>query len=65
MNILKYSREEIRELIRDGICDVQCLRDWEIAHAKQSGERIQNIAYDHNLSRMGVYKVLNKLNGKL
>lgn len=65
MNILKYTEEEIRRFIADGICNVEALRDWQIANAKQKGERVQNIAYDQELSRMGVYKVLNKLKGKL
>lgn len=65
MNILKYTREQIQQFIRDGLCDVQTLRDWEIAKAAQDGERITNIAYDVNLSRQGVHKVLNKLKGRV
>jgi DNA invertase Pin-like site-specific DNA recombinase len=65
MNILKYTREQIQQLIKDGIAPVQALRDWDIAMAKKNGETTQNIAYDTNLSRQGVYKVLNKLSGKV
>ena len=65
MNILKYTREQIQQYIKDGICEVQALRDWEIAKARSEGEKVVNIAYDTNMSRRGVHKVLNKLRGKV
>jgi Mor family transcriptional regulator len=64
MNILNYTREQIQQFIKDGICPVQTLRDWEIAHAKKQGEKVQNIAYDSNLSRSQVTRILNKYSGR-
>lgn len=64
MNILKYTREQLQQLVRDGVADVEVVRNWEIAEAKRRGERVQNIASDHNISRRGVYKILDKISGK-
>lgn len=58
--ITDYSEEEIKKLTRDSVCQAQALRDYEILKKIQSGEKITNIAFDHNLSRAGVYKIKNK-----
>jgi Mor family transcriptional regulator len=65
MNLLKYTREQVQEFVKDGIWPVQAVRDWDIAKARTDGETVKNIAYDHNLTRQGVYKIVRKLSGKL
>jgi hypothetical protein len=66
MNITNYSREQIQQFVKDGICDVQALRDYDLLKQIQSGEKITHVAYDHNLSRAGVYKIKNKyMSGKV
>ncbi len=40
MNILKYTKEQIQQYIKDGLCDVQTLRDWEIAKAKEREQEL-------------------------
>jgi hypothetical protein len=64
MNILKYTREQLQQFVRDGVADVEVVRNWEIAEAKKRGERVQNIAYDQNLHRSQVKRILDKLEGK-
>ena len=64
MNILKYTRQEIQQLVSDGIAPVQAVRDWDIAKAKADGDKIQNIAYDNNLHRTQVHRILNKMEGR-
>jgi hypothetical protein len=64
MNILKYSREQIQQLIKDGVAPVQALRDWDIATAKTTGGSIDDIAFDNRLSRRQVFRVVNKLQGR-
>jgi transposase len=66
MNITSYSREQIKQYIKDGICDVQALRDYDLLKQIQSGDKITHVAMDHNLSRAGVYKIKNKyMSGKV
>lgn len=66
MNITSYSREQIKQFVQDGICDVQALRDYDLLKQIQSGDKITNVALDHNLSRAGVYKIKNKyMSGKV
>lgn len=65
MRITDYSREQIKQLVNDGICPVQALRDYDVLRQIQNGEKITNVAYDNNLSRMGVYKIKNKYTPKV
>lgn len=63
MNILNYTREQIQQLVRDGVAPVQSVRDWDIANQRAKGEKICNISHDNNVSRWQVRKILNKLGG--
>lgn len=65
MKITEYSREQIKQFVQDGICPVQALRDYDVLRQIQNGEKITNVAYDNNLSRMGVYKIKNKYTPKV
>jgi CMP-2-keto-3-deoxyoctulosonic acid synthetase len=65
MRITDYSREQIKQFVQDGICPVQALRDYDVLRQIQNGEKITNVAYDNNLSRMGVYKIKNKYTPKV
>lgn len=60
MKITEYSRDQIQQFVRDGICPVQTLRDYDLLRQIENGEKITNVAYDHNLSRRGVQKIRNK-----
>lgn len=60
MNILNYSREQIRQFVKDGICPVETLRDYDVIKAIHNGEKIINTAYDNNLSRQQVSRIRNK-----
>jgi Mor family transcriptional regulator len=64
MNILKYTRDHIQQLVNDGVCEVQALRDWDIAKAKNEGKKINDIAYENRLCSRQVYRVINKFQGK-
>lgn len=65
MNITNYTRDQIKQFVKDGICPVQALRDYEILCQIQNGEKISSVALDHNLSRAGLYKIKNKYTPKL
>jgi hypothetical protein len=60
MNLLNYSRDTIKQFVNDGICNVQALRDYDLLKQIESGDKITNVAMDHDLSRAGVYKIKNK-----
>lgn len=60
MNITNYSREQIKQFVKDGICPVQALRDYEILCQIQNGEKITNVAIDNNLHRNQVHRIRNK-----
>lgn len=65
MNLTDYSEEEVKRLVKSGICPVEALRDYEILKKIKQGERVTNIALDHNLSRMSVYNIKNKYTPKV
>lgn len=60
MKITDYSREQIQQFIKDGICPVQALRDYDILKAITSGEKIVNVAIDNNLCRDQVRRIRDK-----
>jgi len=59
-NLLKYNRDQIQQFVRDGICPVETLRDYDIVKALAQGEKVQNVAFDNRLSREQVWRVKNK-----
>jgi hypothetical protein len=65
MNILKYTREQVQQFVKDGIAPVQAVRDWDIAKAKQDGTSVTHIAYDNNVSRKQAHEILRKLQGRV
>lgn len=60
MRLTDYSEEQIKQFVRDGICPVQALRDYKVLKQIQRGDRITNIAYDHNIERKTVYNIKEK-----
>lgn len=64
MKITEYSRDQIKQFVQDGICPVQTLRDYDLLKQIENGDKITNVAFDHNLSRVGVYKIKNKYTPK-
>lgn len=60
MKITEYSREQIKQFVRDGICPVQTLRDYEVLCQIQNGEKITNVAMDNNMHRNSVRNIKNK-----
>jgi len=60
MNITKYTEDQIKQFVQDGICPVQALRDYKVLKEIQNGEKIKNVAYDNDLSRMHVYRLKRK-----
>jgi hypothetical protein len=65
MNITAYSRDQIKQFVQDGICPVQTLRDYDLLCQIQNGEKITNVAYDHNLSRKQASRIRDKyMHGK-
>lgn len=64
MNILKYSREQVQQLVRDGVAPVEAVRDWDIATARNEGKSIDDISFENRLSRRQVFRVVNKLQGR-
>lgn len=65
MNITNYSREQIKQFVKDGICPVQALRDYEVLCQIQNGEKMTNVAMDNNISRVHAWRLKEKyLKGK-
>lgn len=60
MNITSYSREEIKQLVNAGIAPVQALRDYDILKALEGGEKITNVAMDHNICREQAWRIKKK-----
>jgi hypothetical protein len=60
MNITDYSEEQIKQLVRDGICGPQALRDYEALKKVKNGGKIQDVAMDHNISRQWLTKIRKK-----
>lgn len=60
MNITDYTREQIKQFVKDGICPVQTLRDYEVLCQLQNGEKIINVAMDNNICRDQVRRIRNK-----
>lgn len=60
MNIKKYTREQIKELVNDGICPLETLNHYDVIKALSAGEKIQDIAFNNNLSRQHIYKIKDK-----
>jgi hypothetical protein len=60
MRLTDYSEEEIKKLVRDGICPVQALRDYEVLKQLSRGDKIVHVAMDNNLSRMQVFRIRKK-----
>jgi hypothetical protein len=65
MNLLDYSRDQIKQFVKDGICPVQALRDYDVLKQIATGDRITNVALDHNLTRQSVYDIKNKYQPKV
>jgi len=65
MNLLNYSRDEIKKLVQEGICPVQALRDYDVLSQIQKGDKIAHVALDHNLTRKSVYCIKNKYTPKV
>lgn len=65
MSLLKYSREQIQQLVRDGVCPLETLNHYDVVKALNSGGKPQDIAFDNNLSRQHIYKIRSKyMSGK-
>lgn len=56
----KYSRDQIKQFVNDGICPVQTLRDYDIVQAKMQGKHLEHIAEDNRVSRAQVYNIVSK-----
>lgn len=65
MNITDYTREQIKQFVKDGICPVQTLRDYEVLCQLQNGEKITNVAMDNNISRKHAWALRAKYMGKI
>lgn len=65
MRLTDYSRDQIQQFIKDGICEVQALRDYEILKQIENREKITHIALDHNISRRQVHNIRNKYDPKV
>lgn len=44
MKLTEYKREDIQKLIKDGVCNYQTLRDYDLLKAIQKGEKITHAA---------------------
>lgn len=64
MKITDYTKEQIKEMVQAGVCPVQALRDYEVLCQIQNGEKITNVAFDHNTCRKTIYNIKNKYNPK-
>jgi hypothetical protein len=60
MNLLDYSREEIKRFVNDGICPVETLRDYDVVKALSTGGKPQDIAFNNKVSRVHVYRIKDK-----
>lgn len=60
MNITNYSREQIQQFIKDGICSVDTLRHYEVLKELEKVGNVTHVATDNNLSRSTVIRIRNK-----
>lgn len=60
MKITEYSRDQIQQLVKDGLCPLQTLRDYDALKQLENGDKITHVAMDHNLTRMGLFKIRKK-----
>jgi hypothetical protein len=60
MRITDYSREQIQQFVRDGICTFQTLRDYDLLKQIQNGEKITHAAMDNNISREQAWRIRKK-----
>jgi Mor family transcriptional regulator len=58
--IASYSREDIQQFVKDGICPVQVLRDYDVVKAAIEGKHILDIAVENRVSRAQAYNIINK-----
>lgn len=64
MKITDYTEEQIKEMVRSGICSPQAQRDYHALKQIQNGEKITHVAMDHNMSRQWLHKLKNKYTPK-
>jgi len=60
MKITEYKREDIQQLVKDGICPFQTLRDYDLLKQLENGDKITATAYDHNISRQHANRLRKK-----
>lgn len=60
MTLTDYTEEQIKQLVKDGICPVEALRDYEVLKQVKNGEKINIVAKDNNISRVSVWKIRKK-----
>ena len=56
--ITKYSKEFIKNMIKDGIASPKVLRDYEVIKDRERGLTIGQIAIRHQLHRTTVMDIL-------
>jgi hypothetical protein len=62
--IARYKREEIKQFIKDGICPVQTLRDYDIIMSSIAGKKMDDITFENRISREQVWRIKQKyMNG--
>jgi Mor family transcriptional regulator len=59
MNLLNYSRDQIKKLMEDGLCKPTALRDYDVLKDIDCGKKINAIADEKDLSDRQVYRILH------
>jgi hypothetical protein len=58
--LLKYSREQIQQFIKDGVSSPKALRDYDIVKAKMAGKKIDDIMFETNACRTQIFDTLKR-----
>lgn len=64
MNLLSYSREQIQQFVKDGICKEKALRDYDVLKAIDTGKKINAVADETDISDRQVYRILHSYKRK-
>lgn len=57
MSILKYNEEELKKLVKDGLCPYTVVNALKICQALKDGKSISDVAADFNISYRRVQQI--------
>ncbi len=58
--ITDYSEEEVKKLIKDGLCPVETLRHYQVLKELERVGNVTHVSTDNNMSRSTLIRIRNK-----